>query len=242
MENSDIFLKADNVHKTYYIGKKGIQVLRGVNMEIPRGSWTSLLGASGSGKTTLLNMLGTLERPDSGDIVCDGISYNSLGARQASKFRNKRIGFIFQAYHMMPELTILENVTLAGQLNGSASFDLRSRAEALLEKVGLAERLKHRPTELSGGEQQRAAIARALINSPDLILADEPTGNLDSKTGGGILEIFQKLREEKSAPTIIMITHNQAVAELGNHILYLKDGQLSAEKDPEPHSASPVHI
>lgn len=227
MATNEIFLKAAGIHKTYRIGKKGIQVLRGVDLEIPRGSWTSLLGASGSGKTTLLNILGTLERPDSGDLSCDGIHYRAMSARQASKFRNKRIGFIFQSYHMMPELTILENVMLAGRLNGSAASGLRQHAESLLEKVGLRDRMKHRPTELSGGEQQRAAIARSLVNSPDLILADEPTGNLDSKTGGGILEIFQALHRDQNAPTIVMITHNQAVAELGDRILHLVDGRLS---------------
>jgi ABC-type lipoprotein export system ATPase subunit len=227
MKTNGIFLKAEGIRKTYRIGKKGIQVLRGVDLEIPRGTWTSLLGASGSGKTTLLNILGTLECPDAGKITCDGVDFGSLSARQASKFRNKRIGFIFQAYHMMPELTILENVMLAAQLNGSAPHDLRRRAESLLEKVGLSDRVKHRPTELSGGEQQRAAIARALINSPDLILADEPTGNLDSKTGSGILEIFQALHQSQNAPTIIMITHNQAVADLGDRTLHLVDGRIA---------------
>ncbi len=225
----EIFLSAKGVTKTYWIGKRGINVLRGVDLEIPCGSWTSLLGASGCGKTTLLNILGTLERPDSGEIICDGINYASLSARQASKYRNKRLGFIFQAYHMMPELTILENVMLAGRLNGHAAPDLQQRAEALLEKVGLRDRIKHRPAELSGGEQQRAAIARSLINSPDLILADEPTGNLDSKTGQGILDIFMKLREEPNSPTIIMITHNQAVAELGDATLNLVDGVIAPQ-------------
>lgn len=227
MIEKELYLEVKDVHKSYRIGKKEISVLRGVNMSVVRGSWVSLLGASGSGKTTLLNILGILERPDAGNIVCGGVSYSNLSQRQSGYFRNKRIGFIFQAYHMMPELNILENVMLPGRLNSAASADLRTRAEELLDKMGLSDRLKHRPAELSGGEQQRAAIARALINSPELILADEPTGNLDSKTGNGILDIFQKLHQEATAPSIVLITHNQAIAELGDTILNLKDGVLT---------------
>lgn len=227
MVEKELYLEVENVHKSYWIGKKEVSVLRGVNMSVARGSWVSLLGASGSGKTTLLNILGILERPDVGNVICGGISYSDLSQRQSGYFRNKRIGFIFQAYHMMPELTILENVMLPGRLNSATPVDLRVRAEELLAKMGLADRLKHRPAELSGGEQQRAAIARSLINSPELILADEPTGNLDSKTGSGILDIFQKLHHEEAAPSIIMITHNHAIAELGDTILHLEDGILS---------------
>ncbi|MDD3115845.1 MAG: ABC transporter ATP-binding protein [Victivallaceae bacterium] len=226
MAEKEIYLEVSNIHKSYQIGKKPISVLRGVNMCVARGSWTSLLGASGSGKTTLLNILGLLERPDHGEVVCGGTRHSALGQRQAGYFRNRRIGFIFQAYHMMPELNILENVMLPGRLNSPASSDLRERAEDLLDKMGLSSRLKHRPAELSGGEQQRAAIARALINSPELILADEPTGNLDSKTGNGILDIFLALHHQPTAPTIIMITHNHEVATLGDNILHLKDGIL----------------
>ncbi len=227
MIEKELYLEVKDVHKSYRIGKKEISVLRGVNMSVARGSWVSLLGASGSGKTTLLNILGILERPDAGNVVCGGVNYSNLSQRQSGYFRNKRIGFIFQAYHMMPELNILENVMLPGRLNSAASADLRTRAEELLDKMGLSDRLKHRPSELSGGEQQRAAIARALINSPELILADEPTGNLDSKTGSGILDIFQQLHQETTAPSIVMITHNQAIAELGDTILNLKDGVLT---------------
>ncbi len=223
---SSYFLETSEVYKSYRMGKKSIQVLNGINLQIKKGSWTALLGASGSGKTTLLNLLGTLEQPDKGKIVCDGIDYAKLGSRQANRFRNERIGFIFQAYHMLPELNLLENVSLPGMLGRLTRGGLIEKAEVLLERVGLKDRLKHHPAELSGGEQQRAAIARAMINSPDLILADKPTGNLDSKTGAGILQIFQELHSERNGRTIIMITHDYKIAALADSIIQLQDGVI----------------
>ena len=226
-EKTNIYLDAQNVSKSYFIGKKELKVLQDVDWHVKRGSWTALLGASGSGKTTLLNLLGALEKPDSGTIMCEGVDYKTLSKTQASQFRNSSIGFIFQSYQMLPELTILENVYLPSMIASISSQKYKPRAEELLSKVGLADRLKHRPNELSGGEQQRVAIARALINDPPLVLADEPTGNLDSKTGAGILEIFQKLHEEQSGRTIIMITHDQKVASLADSIATLADGNIS---------------
>ncbi len=226
-EKTKIYLDAQKVSKSYFIGKKEVKVLQDVNWHVKRGSWTALLGASGSGKTTLLNLLGTLERPDAGTILCEGVDYQTLSKRHATRFRNNSIGFIFQSYQMLPELTLLENVYLPGMINSILSQEYKLRAEELLSKVGLADRLKHRPDELSGGEQQRAAIARALINNPSLILADEPTGNLDSKTGAGILELFQQLHEEKSNRTIIMITHDEKVAFLADSIATLADGNIT---------------
>jgi ABC-type lipoprotein export system ATPase subunit len=226
---SEYFLKAFDLHKCYRMGKKTIQVLSGVNLQVKKSSWTALLGASGSGKTTLLNLLGTLEQPDKGRIVCDGVEYAKLGSRQANRFRNERIGFIFQAYHMLPELNILENVSLPGMLGRLTRGGLVEKAGFLLERVGLKDRLKHHPAELSGGEQQRAAIARALINSPDLILADEPTGNLDSKTGAGILQIFQELHSEQNGRTIIMITHDHKIAALADSVVQLQDGVIATQ-------------
>ena len=223
---SEHFLEAFDLHKCYRMGKKTIQVLSGVNLQVQKGAWTALLGASGSGKTTLLNLLGTLEQPDKGRIVCDGIDYAKLGSRQANRFRNERIGFIFQAYHMLPELNLLENVSLPGMLGRLTRGGLVEKAEFLLERVGLKDRLKHHPAELSGGDQQRAAIARAMINSPDLILADEPTGNLDSKTGAGILQIFQELHSEQNGRTIIMITHDYKIAALADSVVQLQDGVI----------------
>lgn len=224
---NDIHIAARQVSKSYFIGKKEVKVLQDVNWQITRGSWTALLGASGSGKTTLLNLLGTLERPDTGNITCLGVDYKNLSNRQAAKFRTGSIGFIFQSSQMLPELTVLENVSLPAMINSVSSSEYRRRAEELLCRVGLADRLKHRPDELSGGEQQRAAIARALINRPALILADEPTGNLDSQTGAGILELFRQLHDEKSGRTIIMITHDEKVAALSDSIATLADGRIT---------------
>ena len=221
------FLEVRNIVKNYRLGKTVIEVLRGVDFNVPRGSWTALLGASGSGKTTLLNILGTLEHPDSGEIIYNGINYRSLNARRSNKFRNRNIGFIFQLYHLLPELTLLQNVMLPGMF-GSGRRDLKQQATKLLDKVGLSGRLKHRPGELSGGEQQRAAIARALLNSPELILADEPTGNLDSATGNEILELFKRLHAEEQEVTIFMITHSNQVAALADRVLHLQDGQIMA--------------
>ena len=226
-EKNEIYLDAQQVSKSFFIGRKEVKVLQDVNWQVKRGSWTALLGASGSGKTTLLNLLGTLERPDRGTILCEGVDYKALSRRQATKFRNDSIGFIFQSYQMLPELTILENVYLPAMINSTSSQEYKLRAEELLCKVGLADRLKHRPDELSGGEQQRVAIARAMINKPSLILADEPTGNLDSKTGAGILELFQQMHEEKNGCTIIMITHDQKVASLADSIATLADGNIT---------------
>lgn len=224
------FIKADGLYKTYRIGKTMIPVISGVDLNVSKGEWIALLGASGSGKTTLLNLIGALEKPDSGNISYNGRDYSSFGRRQIVQFRCARIGFIFQAYHMFPELTVLENVLLPAMFSGSWGKKMKERAGELLENVGLGHRMKHRPNELSGGEQQRAAIARALINSPEFILADEPTGNLDSKTGSGILEIFQKLHENASASTIIMVTHDRNVAKLATRTVELRDGKISPQE------------
>ncbi len=221
------YLRASGIFKSYSIGRKKIEVLQGVDLTVSKGSWLTLLGASGSGKTTLLNLLGTLEYPDQGHIKLGDADYAKLSSGQSNRFRNHRIGFIFQVSQMLPELTVLENVCLPAMLYGTRAEEYLERATALLDRVGLKHRVKHRPTELSGGEQQRAAIARALINSPELILADEPTGNLDSKTGEGILEIFEQLHAARNGHTIVMITHNQKIAELADEIAVLEDGVVN---------------
>ncbi|QSH41094.1 ABC transporter ATP-binding protein [Lentisphaerota bacterium ZTH] len=226
MNDKNIHVEIKNIFKSYSIGKKKVEVLKDVDWQVERGSWTALLGASGSGKTTLLTLLGMLEKPDSGQIFCGDIDYSRLSWRQRNRFRNATIGFVFQSYHMLPELTVLENVYLPGMISTSASVNYKKRAMELLEKVGLKERMHHRPNEMSGGEQQRAAIARALVNEPELLLADEPTGNLDSVTGSGILEVFKDIHNEKSGRTIIMITHDQNVASMADRIATLKDGRI----------------
>ena len=226
--NKEIVLDLVDVHKTYHAGKNEVPVLSGVNMKVYRNEWVAVLGASGSGKTTLLNLLGTLEKPDKGNIICGNHSYGEMKEREKANFRTEKLGFVFQAYHMFPELSIFENVRLPAMMKGSGKQS-KKVAKELLEQVGLGHRIDHKPSELSGGEQQRAAIARALINSPDLILADEPTGNLDSQTGEQILEIFKELHNSKLRKTIIMITHDMSVAEYADRKIFLKDGRIEDE-------------
>lgn len=220
------FLTIKDVFKSYWLDKTEVRVLQGVDLCVQRGEWVALLGASGSGKTTLLDIAGALATPDKGSVVCNGEDYASLSSRQRAFFRNLKLGFVFQAYHMLPELSVLENVMLPGLLAGRQKITIKHLSEKLLERVGLGHRKTHRPNELSGGEQQRAAIARALVNDPNLLLADEPTGNLDSKTGEGILSIFQELHKQDKGRTILMVTHDHDVAMLADRIVELKDGQI----------------
>ena len=217
------FLSVQMVTKSFRIASSKIDVLKGVSFSARRGEWLALVGASGSGKTTLLDIVGTISRPDTGRVLIDGADTTAMSSRQTVLFRRKRIGFVFQSYHLLPELTVLENAMLPGMLEGKAVRVCRKRAESLLERLGLSHRLAHRPNELSGGEQQRVAIARALQNEPELLLADEPTGNLDSVTGKGILEIFRSIHEEGKM-TIVMVTHDRSIAALADRILELRDG------------------
>lgn len=237
MNNEKIFLQAEDLFKSFRIGARHIPVLKGVSFSVKQGDWVALYGASGSGKTTLLDILGTLSRPDSGRVVIDGTDPASLSARSLVTFRRKNIGFVFQSYHILPELNILENVMLPGRLDGMPLRRARARAKELLETVGLAGRMDHRPAELSGGEQQRAAIARALMNKPPLLLADEPTGNLDSRTGQGILELFLRVREESNT-TIIMVTHDRGVASLAGHVVELRDGIVDQKEQKKEETVS----
>lgn len=225
MNKEQSFLIAEDIHKTFRIGTKEIPVLKGVSFAVEKGSWTALLGASGSGKTTLLDILGSISRPDQGTVRVDSIDYTTLSRNNLVKFRRQNIGFVFQAYHILPELNILENVMLPAMMDGMKKSEARLKAGGLLEKVGLAHRLNHRPGEMSGGEQQRCAIARALMNQPRLLLADEPTGNLDSVTGKGILDLFVQLRQETEI-TIIMVTHDRNVAALADRVVELRDGVI----------------
>jgi ABC-type lipoprotein export system ATPase subunit len=218
-------LCVEDIHKSYRISSTEVAVLKGVDMTIDANEWVAVLGASGSGKTTLLNIIGTLESPDNGSISCAGVSYSSMNEQSKALFRSERIGFVFQAYHMFPELSIIENVKLPAMIR-KKDKNADKRAVELLERVGLSHRLNHKPLELSGGEQQRAAIARALINSPDIILADEPTGNLDSRNGEQILDIFRELHNSNLNTTIIMITHDMNVAEYADRKIILKDGRI----------------
>ena len=218
------FIEAVDIHKTFHIGKHKVSVLRGASMNVNQGEWVALLGASGSGKTTLLDIIGTISHPDSGNLFIDGENMKDYFGERLVAFRRQKIGFVFQSFHLLPELSILENTMLPGLFTKTPKKALLERAEMLLEKVGLKDRIMHRPNELSGGEQQRTAIARALINDPALLLADEPTGNLDSGTGAGILEIFETIRQ-KNRTTILMVTHDQHVACLSDRTIRMHEGK-----------------
>ena len=218
-----MFVNAIDIHKTFRLGKNTISVLQGASLNVEKGEWVALLGASGSGKTTLLDITGTISRPDSGVLFLDGENMSEYSGERLVAFRRKKIGFVFQSFHLLPELNILENTILPGLFCKTDKKYLRSRAEMLLEKVGLQDRIQHRPNELSGGEQQRAAIARALINEPEILLADEPTGNLDSKIGQTILSLFHSIHTDDKM-TVIMVTHDKTVADAADRKILLKDG------------------
>ncbi len=229
MNNGNIehipFLKAEGIAKSFQVGATLVEVLKNVTLSVGRAEWVALVGASGSGKTTLLDIVGTISRPDKGSLTIDSHNIAAFSARETVAFRRRHIGFVFQAYHMLPELNICENVMLPAMLEHFSRNDARKKALELLDRVGLSHRVGHRANELSGGEQQRAAIARSLINSPELLLADEPTGNLDSVTGAGILDLFRKIHIEAKT-TIVMVTHDRNVAALADRSVELKDGFL----------------
>jgi lipoprotein-releasing system ATP-binding protein len=222
---SEVLLSARGLKKTYVLGKRTLEVLRGVDVEIARGDFVALRGASGTGKSTLLHLLGGLDTPNAGEIWFDGQSLTQFSEGALTHFRNRRVGFVFQAYHLLPELTALENVFLPARVARIGVGTAARRAEALLARVGLQSRLEHKPSELSGGEQQRVAIARALINEPELLLADEPTGNLDSHTGGEIIELLKSLRAERQT-TLVIATHDEKVASHAQRTIQLVDGMI----------------
>ena len=224
---SETLLSARGLKKTYFVGKRTLEVLRGVDVEIARGDFVALRGASGTGKSTLLHLIGGLDTPNAGEIVFAGRNIASFSDRQLTDFRNRRVGFVFQAYHLLPELTALENVCLPARVARIAASATSRRAGELLARVGLKDRMDHKPSELSGGEQQRVAIARALINDPELLLADEPTGNLDSHTGSEIMELLQTLRAEKQT-TLIIATHDAKVAAGAPRVIELADGLIQS--------------
>lgn len=222
---SEPILQATAVFKSYSLGKRRLEVLRGIDLTVQRGEFVALRGASGAGKSTLLHLAGGLDRPDSGTLVVAGTDLSTLSQTQLTTFRNRRIGLIFQAYHLLPELDALENVMLPARMARRPAAEVREEARELLTRVGLGERMEHRPYELSGGEQQRVALARCLINRPELILADEPTGNLDSRTGMEVLELLLSLGPERGT-TLVVATHDSKVAERAGRVVLLEDGRV----------------
>jgi len=230
MSRDDFILKAEGLYKSYRMGESKVNVLRGVDLAVKKGEFVAIVGASGSGKSTLLHILGALDKPDKGRISFEGRDLGRIGERELNKFRNKMVGFVFQFYHLLDELSVLENVFLPAMASKSVFGWLvsrrwaRGRAKELLGELGLSERANHKPYQLSGGERQRTAIGRALMNEPKVLLADEPTGNLDSATGNGILNVFERLN--KAGQTIVMVTHDDRIARKAGRIITLADGRI----------------
>ncbi len=217
-------IRLDTVVKTYKMGNNEVNALRGVTIDFLEGEYISIMGPSGCGKSTLLNLLGCLDRPSSGSYVLGGLELSKLDDDTLSEIRCTRLGFIFQSYNLIPQLTVIENISVPLYYQGISEVDSNEIAAALAEKVGLAARLGHKPFELSGGQQQRVAIARALANEPLVILADEPTGNHDSASGQEILEIFDELHQ--AGKTIVMVTHDDSIAYRTQRVVRLRDGQV----------------
>ena len=220
-------IQVENVHKSYDLGETFVHALRGVSFSIEVGEFVSIMGPSGSGKSTLMNIVGCLDTPSKGTYLLNDKNVGNLDEEQLAGIRNREIGFVFQKFHLLPRSSALENVALPLKYASVKQSERLIRAEEVLDKVGLSHRLTHKPTELSGGEQQRVAIARALVNSPSILFADEPTGNLDSKTGHQVLEIFKDLN--KRGQTIVVITHEREIAEQSQRIITIKDGEIGSD-------------
>jgi lipoprotein-releasing system ATP-binding protein len=214
-------ISGKNIHKKYGV----VEVLKGVDIDIQKGEIASIVGPSGSGKSTLLHILGTLDKGDSGTISMNNVLINSLNGKKLAAFRNKHIGFVFQFHHLLPEFTAIENVCIPGWLAGRKKIEVKDEAERLLNLLGLSQRIENKPNQLSGGEQQRVAVARALINKPDIVMADEPTGNLDSVNAKELHQLFFDLRKQFNQ-TFLIVTHNEELAQLSDRVLHMKDGKI----------------
>lgn len=222
---SNAVIALENVHKTYDLGEIQVHALRGVSLEMRRGEFVAIMGASGSGKSTLMNILGCLDRPSKGRYLLDGIDVSGLSKVELAHIRNKKIGFVFQQFNLLSRTTALENVELPTLYAGIPPAERAARAKQSLERVGLADRALHHPSQLSGGQQQRVAIARALVNKPAILLADEPTGNLDSRTSVEIMDILQRLNEDEGL-TVVLVTHEPDIANYAQRALEFRDGRM----------------
>ncbi|QLD88197.1 ABC transporter ATP-binding protein [Natronomonas salina] len=223
MPSQDLAVALTDVRKTYQRGEP-VHALDGVTLEIPRGSYTAIMGPSGSGKSTLMNLVGCLDTPTAGDVVVDGQDVGRLSGRERTRLRGTEVGFVFQSFNLMPRLTALENVAMPQLFQGVGRRARRDRAEALLDRVGIADRADHRPNELSGGQRQRVALARALVNDPALVLADEPSGNLDTETEAQVLDLFGEFHA--AGTTMVVVTHEPHVAERAERVVHLLDGKI----------------
>jgi putative ABC transport system ATP-binding protein len=224
-------LETRDLTKVYGTGEVAVHALRGVDTEVAGGEFVAIMGPSGSGKSTLMNILGCLDRPTSGSYVLDGEDVSRLSRDRLAGVRNRKIGFVFQSYNLLPRLTAVKNVMLPTLYDGESQLSDKERydhAVSVLESVGLGDRVYHRPSELSGGQQQRVAIARALVNDPSIILADEPTGNLDSRSSRDLMELLLRLHDEGA--TIVMVTHELALADYAERVIYLRDGQIASDR------------
>ncbi len=221
-------VRAVGLTRTFEVGETAVEALRSINLEVTRGQFVALVGPSGSGKSTFLNLVGGLDRPSQGKLWVDGVELTACKEKDLTEHRRRRVGFVFQSFNLLPRLTALENVALPLMFVGVSEQQRLDRARDLLTRVGLAERLDHRPTQLSGGEQQRVAIARALVGRPIIILADEPTGNVDSATGRGIMELLRRLNRDRGV-TLLLVTHDAEAAGFADRVVHLRDGQIDHE-------------
>ena len=228
-------IRLEDVTKTYVMGDVQVHALRGVTLSIAPGEFTAVMGASGSGKSTLMNILGCLDRPSAGRYVLDGEEVSQLSRDELATVRNRRLGFVFQSFNLLARTTALENVELPLLYAGVGTPERHARAEGALARVGLAERAAHHPNQMSGGQQQRVAIARALVNEPGVILADEPTGNLDSRTSAGVMALFQELG--RSGITVILVTHEPDIAEYASRVIVMRDGRIVSDTRRKPRIA-----
>lgn len=224
-------IKLEEIKKSYYLGKQELKVLKGISIDIFKNEYVALMGPSGSGKSTLMNILGCLDSPTAGKYILNGEDVSKMQDDDLADVRNKEIGFVFQQFNLLPRLTAAENVALPLIYNGTSKKNRTELALEMLDRVGLADRSHHKPNELSGGQNQRVAIARALVNNPSIILADEPTGNLDSKTSVEIMHIFDKIQSEGN--TVILVTHEEDIAEYAHRIIRLKDGIIESDRKNE---------